>query len=113
MVAGTLEIDTPLGGISLQGRPVTTTELERNTPVLSRVVFQSEDNIEVEDISESVEALNSPLSPDHPDVFLYIGTPTRSPSSPGLHTSIPSMTTVVNMASTMSVVSMQTPISVQ
>lgn len=113
VATGALEIDPPLGGISSQDRHGNTIELERNTPVLSRVIFQSEDSIEVEELSELVAALNSPLPPDHLDVLLYVGTPTHRPSSLGPHTSIPSMTTARSMASTMSVASMQTPISKQ
>ena len=93
VASGASEIDPLLGGISSQDKPGTSTELERNTPVLSRVLFQSEDNIEVEEISESIVVLNSPLPSDHPDVLLYVETLTHRPSSPGPHTSIPSMTT--------------------
>jgi len=41
-------IDPPLGGISVQARPGTSEEQERDTPVLERVLFQVENNIEVE-----------------------------------------------------------------
>ena len=106
------KIDHLLGGISLQDRPSTTIELERNTPFLSQVLFQSKDSITVEEISESVAAPNSPLPPDCADILLYIGPPTHRPSSPGAHTSICFMTTAGSMTSTTSVTSMQTPISV-
>ena len=106
VAVGTLEIDPPLGGFSLQDRPDSTTELERNTPLLSRVLFQFEDSIEVEELSELVAAPNSPLPSDHPEILLYIGTLIHKPSSPSLHTSIPSMTTTGSMASMMSVASM-------
>ena len=82
--AGTLEIDPPVGVIDSQDRPSTSRELERNTLVLSRVIFQSEDNIKVEELSESIVAPNSPLPLDHLDILLYIGTSIHKPSSLGL-----------------------------
>ena len=85
VAVGASEIDPPLGVINSQDRPSTSSELERNTPVLSRVLFQSEDSIEVEEFSESVVASNSPLPLDHLDILLYVGTPNHRPSSPGLH----------------------------
>ena len=113
VAAGTSEIDPLLGGISSQDRPGTSIELERNTPVLSWVLFQLEDNIQVEELSESIAAPSSPLPSDHLDVLLYVGNPTHKPSNPGPHTYIPSMTTAGSMASMTSVARMQTPISVQ
>ena len=104
-------IDPPLGGISVQARPGTS-EQERDTPVLSRVLFQAENNIEVEELSESLAAPNSPLPSSHPDVLQYVGTPTHRPSSLGYATRLPSMTTTGSMAST-SATTMQTPTSVQ
>lgn len=113
MVAGASEIDPSLGGISSQDRPGTSTELERNIPIISRVLFQLEDSIEVEELSESIVAPNSPLPPNRLDVLLYVGTPNHRPSILGLHTSIPLMTIAGRMASIISVASMQTPIYVQ
>lgn len=113
VAVGASHIDPLLGGISSQDRASTNIELERNTPVLSQVLFQWEDSIEVKELSKSVAAPNSPLAPNHPEVLLYVGTRTHRPSSPGLHISIPLMTTAGSMASTTSVASMQTPISVQ
>jgi len=113
VVAGISKIAPLLGIIDSQDRPSTSRELERNTPVLSQVPFQLEDNIEVEEISKSVVALNSPLPSDHPNVLLFVGTLTHKRSSLGLHPYIPSMTTTGSMAPMMSVTSMQTPISIQ
>lgn len=113
MGAGVSEIDPLIGVIDSQDRPDTSRELERNTPVLSQVLFQLEDNIEVEELPKSVTAPNSPLLPDHPDVLLYVRTPTNRPLSPGLHQSIPSITTAVSMTSMKNTISMQTPIFVQ
>lgn len=113
MAVGASKIDPLLGGIRSQDRVGTSTELERNTPVLSRVLFQIEDSIEVEEILELIVAPNSPLHPNHPDILLYVGTSTHRPLSPGLHISIPSMTTTRRMASMMSVANMQTPIFVR
>ena len=38
-------IDPPLRGISVQDRPGTSIEQERNTPILSRVLFWAVDNV--------------------------------------------------------------------
>ena len=61
-------IDPPLRGISSQARPGTS-EQERDTLVLSRVRFQAENNIEVEELSESLAAPNSPPPSSHPDIL--------------------------------------------
>jgi len=113
VVADASEIDPLVGVIDSQDSPDTSRELERNTPVLSRVLFHSEDIIEVEELQESLLTPNYPLPPDHLDVLLYIGTPTNGPLNPSLYRSFPLMTTAGSMASTMSATSMQTPISVQ
>ena len=52
VTADALGIDPPLGGISVQDRLGTSKEQERNTQVLSRVLFQIENNIEVEELLE-------------------------------------------------------------
>jgi len=78
------KIDPPVTVIDLQDRPGTSRELERNTPVLSRVLFQSKDVIEVKEIHESLLTPNSPLPPDHPNILLYVRTPTNRPSILGL-----------------------------
>lgn len=106
-------IDPPLRGISIQARPGTSTEQERNTPVLSGVRLQAENNIEVEELSDSLAAPNSPLPSSHLDVLQYVGTSTHRPSSPGYAKRLPSMTTTRSMASTTSATTMQTPTSVQ
>ena len=106
-------IDPPLGDISVQARPGTSAKQERDATVLSRVLFQAENNIEVEELLESLAAPNSPLPFSHPDVLQYVGTPTHRPSSPGYATCLPSMTTTGMMASITSVTTMQTPTSVQ
>lgn len=85
MTASASEIDPPVGVIDSQDRPGISRESGRNTLVLSRVLFQSEDNIEVKDIIESVVTPNSPLPPHHSDFLLYVVTTTKRPSSPGLH----------------------------
>lgn len=113
MAADASGIDPPLGGISVQERPGTSTEQERNTLVLSRVLFQTEDNIEVEELPESLAAPNSPLPSSYSEVLQYIGTPTHRPSSLGHIMHLPLMTTVGSMASTASATTMQTPTSVQ
>jgi len=113
VVVGTSEIDPPVGVIDSQDRPGISRQLGRNTPILSRVLFQSEYIIEVEEIPESILTPNFALPPDHPNVLLYVGTPTNRPSSLGLYRSFPLMTTTGSMASTMSVMSVQTPTSVQ
>ena len=95
-------IDPPLGGISVQDRPGTSTGQERNTPVLSRVLFRAEDNIEVEELLESLVAPNCLLPSHHPDVLLYVGTPMHRPSGLGYFMHLPSMTTARSMASIMS-----------
>ncbi len=111
MVADASGIDPPLGGIHVQDRPSTTTEPERKIPVLSRVLFQLEDNIEVEELSEPLATPNSPLPSDHPNVVLYVGTLMRRPSILGHIMHIPSMTTTGSMASTASATSTRTPTS--
>lgn len=102
-----------VGVIYLQDRPRTSRELERNSLVISRVLFNLEDNIEVEELSISIAAPNSSLPPNHRYVLLYVRTPTNRPSSLGLDRSFPSMTTVGSMASTISAMSMHTLVSVQ
>ena len=104
-------IDPPLGDISGQARP-RTSEQERDTPVLSRVRFQAENNVEIEELSESLVVPNSPLPFSHPDVLQYVGTPSHRPASPGYATQLPFMTTTGSMAS-MSAATMKTPTSVQ
>lgn len=113
MAVGSSEIDPPVGVIDSKGRPGTSRELERNTPVLSRVLFQSEDNIEVEELCESISSPNYPIPPNYPVILLYIGTLNNKPSSPVLYRSFPSMTTIGSMASTTSAMSIQTLVSVQ
>ena len=73
----------------------------------------NKDSIEVEELLELVASPNSPFPPNHPEVFLYVGTLTPRPLSLGPHTSIPSMTTIGSMASIMATPSMQTPISMR
>ena len=111
MVVDASGIDPPLGGISGQSRPGTS-EQERDTPVLSRVRFQAENNVEVEELSESLVIPNSPLPSSYPDVLQYVGTPLHRPASPGYATRLPFMITTGSMAST-SAATMQTPTSVQ
>lgn len=113
MVTGASEIDPLVGVIDPQYRLGTSRELERNTPVLSQVLFHSKDNIEVEELYESIATPNSPLPLDYPDVLLYVRTPTIRPSSSGLYRYFPSITIVGSMASTISATSMKTLISVQ
>ena len=69
VVADASGIDPPLRGISVQNRPGTSTEQERDIPVLFRVLFQMEDNIEVEEFQESLAAPNSPLPFSYPKVL--------------------------------------------
>ena len=113
MAVGPSNIDPLLVVINSQDRFGTNGELERNTPVLSSVLFQSEDNIEVEELLDSVAAPYSPLPPDYPYVLLYVKTLTHKLWSPGLHPSILLMTTARSMASMTIVESVQTPTSVQ
>lgn len=65
MAAGASEIDPPDGVIDSQDRPGISRDLERNTLVLSRVLFQSKDNIEVEEIYESIVTLLMPRKSLH------------------------------------------------
>ena len=104
-------IDPPLGDISGQARPGTS-EQERDTPILSRVRFQTENDVEVEELSESLVIPNSPLPSSYPDVLQYVGTPSNRPASPGYAQHLPFIVTTGSMAST-SAATMQTPISVQ
>lgn len=85
VAAGASEIDPLVGVIDSQDKPGTSREVERKTLVLSRVLFQSKDNIEVEELAGSIAAPNSPLPPDHPNILLYVRTPTHRPSNPDLH----------------------------
>ena len=111
MAADALGIDPPDRDISVQNRPCTSAEQERKTPALSQVLFQSKDNIEVEEFQESLAAPNSTLPFSYPEVLQYIGS--QRPSSPGHITHLPSMTTTGSMASTTSATTMQTPTFVQ
>ena len=79
-------IDPPLGGNSIEARPGTSVEQERNPPVPSQVPLQAEDSIEVEELSESLAALNSPLPSSYPHVLQYVGTASQRPASPGYAT---------------------------
>jgi len=112
VAAGLSKIDPPIGVIDWQDRPGTSRELERNTLVLSRVLFQLEENIELEELSKSIAAPNSPIPPDYLDVLLYVKTLTNRPSNPG-HRYFPLVSTTGSMASTTSVMSMQTLVSVK
>ena len=93
-------IDPPLGGNSSEARLGTSVEQERNTPVPSQVPLQTEDSIEVEELSESLVAPNSPLPSSYPHVLQYVGTPLQRPASPSYATRLPLMTTTGSMAST-------------
>ena len=105
-------IDPPLGGNSIEATPGTSVEQERNPTVPSQVPLQAEDSIEVEELSESLAAPNSPLPSSYPHVLQYVGTPSQRPASPGYATRLPSMTTTGSRTST-SAKTAQTPISVQ
>lgn len=107
MEADASGIDPLHRDISVQNMPGTSTEQERNTPVLSQVLFQSEDNVEVEEFQESLAAPNSHLPSSYPEVLQYVGSPMHRPSSPGHITHLPSI------ASTTSATTMQTPTSTQ
>jgi hypothetical protein len=54
-------IDPPLGGISVQDRPGTSENKRGTLQFFLEFSFKSEDNIEVEELSESLAAPNSPL----------------------------------------------------
>jgi len=107
-----MEIDPPFQSIVSQNRPSVSQDLERNTPVLSRVLFQSEDVIEVEELPESPKTPSSPPPLDYPYVLLYVGTLNHKPLSPGLHQYFPSMTTTGSMVSTLGATIVNTPFSV-
>ena len=83
MAVNAMKIDPLVQAIDSWNRPGISRDLERNIPVLSKVLFQSEDVIEVEELHDSPLNTSSPLPPDYLDVLLYVGTPTNRPSSPG------------------------------
>ena len=66
MASDVMEIDPLVQAIVSHNRPSVSRDLERNTLFLSRVLFQSEDIIEVGELLESPETFSSPLPPDHP-----------------------------------------------
>lgn len=113
MAADATEIDPLVEAIDLHNRHGISRELERNTPVLSRVLFLLEDVIEVEEIPKSSLNPNSPLPPNLSGILLYIGISTHRLSSPGLYQSIPSMATAGSMIYTVSATSVKTPLSIK
>lgn len=76
------EIILTLGALISQGEPSSVHNLDGNSLVLSRVPFQSEDEIDIEYVSESPVTPSTPLPSHLPYVVSYVGTLTHRPTSP-------------------------------
>ena len=106
VVSDVAERDPPLG---LEGSVVGAgVGSERSTPLTSRVLFSGEEEVEVEEVPQRPASLPSPLPPNSPFVVEYIG-----PKSARLEIPYPSylyllMAMTGNVASTVSVASIQT-----
>lgn len=101
-----------LGAIVSQCGTSVSHDLDKNTHVLSRVLFQSEDKVEVEEIPESLVTPSSPISPNFLDV-LYVGTPTHMPTRPAFSPSFLSMATIGKTILAICNTSVHTPLSVE
>ena len=96
-----------------QGDPSVIRDLERSTPLLSGVIFLSEDGVEVEYISESPVTSSSSLPPNFLSIILHIGNLTHRPTIAVVSPSFLLMTTTRNTISTMSTSSVHTPLSIE